>query len=89
MRHIQLRRNDGLVQDFDLYDLLVKGDKSHDVPLQSGDVVLIPPVGPLVGMTGSVNTPGIYELRDGATLGSLIDIAWVASALLPDWQQQP
>jgi protein involved in polysaccharide export with SLBB domain/capsule polysaccharide export protein KpsE/RkpR len=75
LRHIQLRRSDRVVQEFDLYDLLVKGDKSHDVPLQSGDVVFIPAVGPLAGVTGSVNTPAIYELKNGATLGSLIDSA--------------
>jgi protein involved in polysaccharide export with SLBB domain len=75
LRHIQLRHGDGAVREFDLYDLLVKGDKSHDVPLQSGDVVFIPTVGPLVGVTGSVNTPAIYELKDGTTLGSLIDTA--------------
>jgi polysaccharide biosynthesis/export protein len=75
LRHIQLRRGDRVVQEFDLYDLLVKGDKSHDIPLQSGDVVFIPPVGPLVGVTGSVNTPAIYELVDGVTLGKLIETA--------------
>jgi protein involved in polysaccharide export with SLBB domain len=75
LRHIQLRRGDRVVQEFDLYDLLVKGDKSHDVALQSGDVVFIPAVGPLVGVTGSVNTPAIYELRDGVTLGKLIETA--------------
>jgi protein involved in polysaccharide export with SLBB domain/uncharacterized protein involved in exopolysaccharide biosynthesis len=75
LRHIQLRRGDRVVQEFDLYDLLVKGDKSHDVALQSGDVVFIPAVGPLVGVTGSVNTPAIYELQDGVTLGKLIETA--------------
>jgi polysaccharide export outer membrane protein len=75
VRHIQLRRGDGVVQEFDLYDLLVKGDKSHDVPLKSGDVVFIPSVGPLAGLAGSVNTPAIYELRDDVTLGKLIETA--------------
>ena len=63
------------MQEFDLYDLLANGDKSHDVPLLSGDVVFIPPVGPLVGMTGSVNAPAIYELREGTTLGKLLETA--------------
>jgi len=75
LRHIQLRRGDKVIQEFDLYDLLLKGDKSHDVALQSGDVVYIPPVGALVGITGSVNAPAIYELRDGVTLGALIETA--------------
>ncbi len=75
LRQIQLRRGAQIVQEFDLYDLLVNGDKSHDLPLQSGDVVLIPPVGPLVAIAGSVNAPAIYELRERATLGSLIQMA--------------
>jgi protein involved in polysaccharide export with SLBB domain len=44
MRHIQLRRGSAVVADFDLYDLLVRGDKSKDVKLQPGDVIFIPPV---------------------------------------------
>jgi protein involved in polysaccharide export with SLBB domain/uncharacterized protein involved in exopolysaccharide biosynthesis len=75
LRHIQLRRGDRVVQEFDLYDLLVKGDKSHDVALLSGDVVFIPPVGPLAAITGSVNAPAIYELSGGVTLGKLVETA--------------
>lgn len=63
MRHIQLLRNDHLVADFDVYDLLRKGDKSHDVQLLPGDVIYIPPAGPQIAMIGSVNEPGIYELK--------------------------
>ena len=36
MRHIQLRRNDQVITEFDLYDLLRRGDKSHDVQLLPG-----------------------------------------------------
>ncbi|MGD0547470.1 MAG: SLBB domain-containing protein, partial [Terracidiphilus sp.] len=75
LRRFQLRRGDAIVQEFDLYDLLIKGDKSHDHALQSGDVIFIPSVGPLAAIAGSVNTPAIYELKDGATLGSLIETA--------------
>ncbi len=62
MRHIELRRGSRLVTDFDLYGLLVHGDKSKDVPLLAGDVIFIPPVGPEVAITGSVRNPAIYEL---------------------------
>lgn len=75
LRHIQLRRGDRTVDDFDLYDLLVKGDKSHDVSLQPGDVVFIPAAGPQVAISGSVNLPAIYELNDGTALGALIETA--------------
>ena len=62
LRHILLRRNGVTVGDFDMYDLLVNGDKSHDLPLLPGDVIYIPPVGPQVAVYGSVRTPAIYEL---------------------------
>ena len=69
LRHIQLRRNGTTVADFDMYDLLVNGDKSHDVPLLPGDVIYIPPVGPQVAVYGSLKTSGIYELKGGERKG--------------------
>jgi protein involved in polysaccharide export with SLBB domain len=74
LRHIQVRR-DGTVTDFDFYDLLIKGDKSKDVRLLPGDVIYFPHVGPLVAISGSVNTPAIYEMKDDSTLNDLIQIA--------------
>ena len=71
-RHILLRRGGTQVTDFDLYALLVHGDKSKDVPLQNGDVIFIPPAGPQVAMTGSVRSPAIYELRQGETLADAV-----------------
>lgn len=75
MRHIELKRNDQVVTDFDLYDLLLRGDKSKDVALLAGDVLYIPPVGPQVAIAGSVHNPAIYELRDETTLGQLLAVA--------------
>ena len=72
MRHIQLRRGNAVITDFDLYDLLIRGDKSKDVPLQSGDVIFIPPSGPEAAVTGSVRNPAIYELRANESLGDLL-----------------
>jgi len=76
MRHIQVKRDGQLVTDFDLYDLLLKGDKSKDVALLPGDVIYIAPVGPQVAIAGSVNAPAIYELKDGQTsLSDAIELA--------------
>ncbi len=58
MRHIQLKRGGKVVVDFDLYDLLLRGDKSKDAQLLPGDVIYIPPVGPQVAVAGSVNVAG-------------------------------
>ncbi|MDH3461809.1 MAG: SLBB domain-containing protein, partial [Burkholderiaceae bacterium] len=68
MRRIVVKRANKVVTEFDLYDMLLKGDTSKDVRLQQGDVIFIPPIGPLVAMMGSVNAPAIYELKgDNAT----------------------
>jgi protein involved in polysaccharide export with SLBB domain len=75
LRHIQVRRDGTTITDFDFYDLLIKGDKSKDVRLLPGDVLYIPHVGPLVAISGSVNTPAIYEIKDSSTLNDLIEIA--------------
>ena len=81
MRHIELKRGGQVLTDFDLYDLLVRGDKSKDVKLLSGDVIFIPAVGSQVAITGSVRTPAIYELRTGETLDGLIADAGGASTV--------
>jgi polysaccharide biosynthesis/export protein len=73
MRRIELRRKGRLLADFDLYDLAQKGDESHDSPLLSGDVIFIPSIGPQVAITGSVNQPGIYELKAGTTVGAAVE----------------
>src|ERR1700676_4372307 len=75
LRHIQVRRDATTISDVDFYDLLIKGDKSKDVRLQPGDVLYIPHVGPLVAISGSVNTPAIYEMKDNSTLDDLIEVA--------------
>lgn len=74
-RQIQLKRGGRVVTAFDLYDLIVNGDKSKDAALMPGDVIYVPAVGPLVAMAGSVNVPAIYELKDHDSLGDVIRYA--------------
>jgi polysaccharide export outer membrane protein len=75
MRHIQLKRGGKVVSDFDMYDLLLKGDKSKDMQLLSGDVIYIPAIGAMAAISGSVNTPAIFELKGDDSLAELINLA--------------
>src|SRR5277367_6042008 len=85
LRHILLKRQGKTITDFDLYDLLVSGDKSKDAQLLPGDVIFIPPTGPQVALTGSVRHPAIYELRDeSTTLQQLLADAGGASTTASD-----
>jgi protein involved in polysaccharide export with SLBB domain len=77
LRHIQLKRAGKVIVDFDLYDLLLRGDKSKDEQLLPGDVIYIPPAGPQVAVSGSVNAPAIYELKSpgSTTVGDILELA--------------
>ncbi len=75
MRTIQLKRNDTIIKQYDLYDLLLKGDKSQDMTLQAGDIVFVPVIGPYAAIAGNVKRPAIYELKDDYSLAHLFDLA--------------
>ena len=45
-RNVQLRRGREVVTNVDLYELLLKGDRSADRVMQPDDVIYIGPVGP-------------------------------------------
>ncbi|HIC81369.1 MAG TPA: ATPase [Kiloniellaceae bacterium] len=75
LRKIELKRNGSRVTRLDLYDLLLKGDTRHDVRLQPGDVIFVPPVGATVGVSGEVKRPAIYELRHEKQVKELIGLA--------------
>jgi len=75
LRHVELRRNGKTVADFDLYALLIHGDKSKDTRLLPEDVLYFAPAGAQVAIMGSIHNPGIYELNGTETIGDLIKAA--------------
>lgn len=80
-RVIELRRAGALVGRIDLYDLLLKGDRSADSPLRPGDVVHVLPVGTQVAVIGSVNRPAVVELLPGEGVEQAMRIAGGFSAV--------
>lgn len=75
MRDIQVKRGGQTIDHFDLYDLLLHGDKSHDIPLATGDVIFIPFAGPQVAVLGAVNHPAIYELKGETSVAQALELA--------------
>lgn len=75
LRDIQVKRNGATVIHFDLYDFLLKGDKTKDIRLQPEDVIFVPPVGSMAGIAGDVKVPAIYEISDATSLLDLVATA--------------
>ena len=80
LRILKHYRGDQLVQIVDVYDLLLRGVKTDILRLESGDTVLVPPIGAQITVEGMVRRPAIYELRDEKNLASVLELA---GGLLP------
>ncbi len=57
LRQIVIRRGGHTVDTLDVYDYLLRGDASHDVRLENGDVVFVPVHGPRARIVGEVFRP--------------------------------
>lgn len=75
LRNIQVKRAGKVVANFDLYDLLIKGDSRNDIILKPGDVVFIPPVGSQVAVEGLVKRPAIFELKNNENAQEVLKMA--------------
>lgn len=75
LRKIQLLRSGKAVNTLDLYDFLLKGDKSQDTRLQPGDTIFVPIIGKVVGVAGNAKRPAIYEMKETLDLEKLLEMA--------------
>jgi polysaccharide export outer membrane protein len=73
LRNIQLIRNNRTVTTFDLYDFLLRGERTHDLRVESGDTIFVPPIGPVVAITGNIKRPAIYELKGATRVHDLLE----------------
>ena len=81
MRAIQLKRAGQTVTTLDLYDFIAQGDKSKDARLQPGDVIMIPPAGPRMALTGATDHAAIYEVKAGQTVQDILALGGGVPAL--------
>jgi protein involved in polysaccharide export with SLBB domain len=75
LREIRLLRNSHTVGTVDLYDFLLRGDRTRDFRLESGDTIFVATVGEVAAAVGEVKRPGIYELRGETPIAELLDMA--------------
>ncbi len=72
LRRVEIRRGGATVDVLDVYDYLIRGDASHDVRLETGDLVFVPVHGSRVRVVGEIVRPATYELKEGETLRELL-----------------
>ncbi|MDA7811961.1 SLBB domain-containing protein [Gammaproteobacteria bacterium] len=72
-RQIELIRNSKVIKTFDLYSIFIYGNSQFNLRLRSGDSILVKPFSNLVTLSGAVNRPGIYELKEDETLKDLLE----------------
>lgn len=72
LRKIKLIRSNGDIFYFDLYQLLINGDRSGDLTIESGDVILINPAEKFVLLTGAIKRNATYEILPNENLNDLI-----------------
>ncbi len=74
LRLIKYISSKGNTRTFDLYNLLIKGKKLPNIQLESGDIIYVPSIGEIVGVTGAVTRPGIYETNGSNDLSELLQM---------------
>ena len=74
MREIRVMRQGKQVGTIDLYKFF-GAMAQNDIPLQSGDVLVVPPNGSRVAISGEVRHAAQYELKPGETLKDVLAFA--------------
>lgn len=75
LRHLRHYRGKQLIQEIDAYDLLLHGIRGELAGIQSGDTILVPPMGAQVTVQGMVRRPAIYEVAGEKTLAEVLELA--------------
>ncbi len=75
LRVIRHYRGKQLLQEADVYDLLLHGVSSDLQGLQAGDTIMVPPLGPQVTVEGMVRRPAIYETHGEKNLSEILELA--------------
>jgi protein involved in polysaccharide export with SLBB domain len=75
LRTLKHFRGKQLIENVDIYDLLLKGVQSGTARLQSGDTLLVPTISRQVTVEGMVRRPGIYELNGESNLAEILELA--------------
>lgn len=75
LRSLKHFRGTQLLQEVDAYELLLRGVQSNLSHFESGDTMMVSPLGPEVTIDGMVRRPAIYELKGEKSLADVVELA--------------
>lgn len=75
IRNIQLVKHNGKTLNFDIYQLLIKPEYKNQYVIENGDFLFVPAANNVVEISGAINRPMSYELKDADGLTELIEYA--------------
>ena len=75
LRILRHYRGKQLIQQVDVYDLLLQGVRGDVQRLQAGDTIQVPPLKGQVTIEGMVRRPAIYELNGEKGLAEVLELA--------------
>jgi len=75
VRNIKLYRSGQEVTTFDLYDFIFNGAYDENLRLQDNDIIAVEGAGKLVKVSGAVNRPMNYEMKDDQTVADVLEYA--------------
>lgn len=74
-REIKVIRNNRVISTFDLYPLLTEGTLQGAIRLQDNDRITVGYYKKRVELIGNIKTPGLFEPKEGESLGDIIAYA--------------
>lgn len=74
-REIKVMREGKTIKTIDVYEYILKSDASSNIGLRDQDVILVPTYKNRVDLSGQFKRPGLYELKEGETLETLMDFS--------------
>ena len=80
LRQVAITSLDGTKRQVDLYRFAYGGEIAENPKLKAGDRIQVPMIGRRVAFLGQVVRPGLYELTDGDTVASLLELAGGSSS---------
>ncbi|MFY8128789.1 MAG: SLBB domain-containing protein [Chitinophagaceae bacterium] len=75
LRTIEVIRNSRVIEKFDAYNFLMKGNQTSDVRLMDRDVIRIPTAQNQITLSGEIRKPAVFEILPNESLQDLITYA--------------